>query len=400
MTDPAAPERAEYLVFGKPEVLDEDIAEVVATLRSGWIGSGPRTSRFEEEFRSYVGAEHAVAVNSCTAALHLALLGAAIGPGDEVILPSMTFAATANVVVHAGGVPVLADIGRDTLCISPEDIERRITSRTKAIVPVHFAGRPCDVAAITTIAETHGLTVIEDCAHAIETTVDGRHAGTFGTFGAFSFYVTKNVVTAEGGMLLTADADAAARTRRLALHGLSADAWKRFSDEGFKHYEVEEPGFKYNMTDLQAALGLGQLARVEKNLERRNAIWARYDEAFSDLPASIPPPTEPGTRHARHLYTLLLDLDRLEVSRDQVQRELHELKIGTGIHYRAVHLHPYYRAGLTDGGASLANAAWVSERTISLPLGPAVTDSDVEDVIDAVRWVLRRHERGRTSVSE
>jgi dTDP-4-amino-4,6-dideoxygalactose transaminase len=237
--------------------------------------------------------------------------------------------------------------------------------------------------------------VIEDCAHAVETTVDGRHAGTFGAFGAFSFYVTKNVVTAEGGMLITPDADAAARVRRLALHGLSADAWKRFSDEGFKHYEVEEPGFKYNMTDLQAALGLRQLARVERNLERRNAIWDRYDRAFAELPASIPPPTEPGTRHARHLYTLLLDLDRLDISRDQVQRELHDLKIGTGIHYRAVHLHPYYNASLSDGGASLDNASWVSERTISLPLGPAMIDQDVDDVIEAVNWVLSTHERGR-----
>jgi dTDP-4-amino-4,6-dideoxygalactose transaminase len=394
------PERGDYLVFGRPEILEEDIAEVVAALRSGWIGSGPRTSEFEEQFRLYKGARHAVAVNSCTAALHLALLGARITPGAEVILPSLTFAATANVVVHAGGVPVLADVDRQTLCLSPTDVERRITSRTRAIIPVHFAGRPCEIEAITAIAETHGLAVIEDCAHAIEATVGGRHAGTFGSFGAFSFYVTKNLVTAEGGMLLTPDADAAARTRRLALHGLSADAWKRFSDEGFRHYEVEEPGFKYNMTDLQAALGLRQLARIERNLERRNVIWARYDEAFADAPLRVPAPAEPGTRHARHLYTPLLDLERIDASRDQVQRELHELKVGTGIHYRAVHLHPYYRAGLSDGGASLANASWVSDRTISLPLGPAMTDKDVDDVIDAVRWVLRSHERRRARTAD
>ncbi|RDI74853.1 putative pyridoxal phosphate-dependent enzyme [Gaiella occulta] len=391
----ATPRRSEYLVFGQPEILDEDIDEVVSVLRSRWIGAGPRASRFEEQFRLYTGAAHAVAVSSCTAALHLALLGARIAPGDEVIVPAMTFAATANVVVHAGGVPVIADVDRDTMCLSPTDIERRITPRTRAVIAVHFAGRPFDIDAIFAVADAHGLTVIEDCAHAIETTVGGRHAGTFGAFSAFSFYVTKNVVTAEGGMLLTHDPDAAARARRLALHGLSADAWKRFSDDGFKHYEVEEPGFKYNMTDIQAALGLHQLARVERSLERRNEIWARYDDAFVDLPAATPAPVRPGTRHARHLYTLLLDLDHLDIGRDRVQRELHELGIGTGIHYRALHLHPYYRDRLPDDGASLANATWISERTISLPLGPSLTDDDVDDVIAAVTWVLRRHERAR-----
>jgi dTDP-4-amino-4,6-dideoxygalactose transaminase len=371
--------RDEYLVFGSPEIREEEI--------------GPRVARFEGEFREYVGADCAVAVNSCTAGLHLAMTGLRLGPEDEVIVPAMTFAATANAVVHAGGRPVLADVDRDTMCLTPEAVEAALTPRTRAIVPVHFAGRPCEIEAIVALARGHGLAVVEDCAHAIETLVDGRHAGTFGDFGVFSFYVTKNVVTGEGGMVVTADEEAAARIKTLALHGLSADAWSRFSDEGYKHYEVVEPGFKYNMMDLQAALGLHQLARAESNLQRRREIWRRYDEAFAELPLRTPAAEEPGTRHARHLYTVLLDLDRLRRTRDEVLLDLHRQKIGTGVHYRALHLHPYYRE--TGGYASgdFPDAEWISDRTVSLPLSPKLSDEDVEDVIDAVERVLDRAAR-------
>jgi dTDP-4-amino-4,6-dideoxygalactose transaminase len=387
---PAAPEpRGEYLVFGSPAIEEEDIEEVVATLRSGWIGTGPRAHAFELAFADYVGAPHAVSVNSCTAALHLALLALGLGPGDEVVIPAMTFAATANVVAHTGASPVFADVDTDTLCIDPDDLAARLTPRTRAILPVHFAGRPGEMDAILALAQERELAIVEDCAHAIETMYDGRHAGTFGDFGAFSFYVTKNVVTGEGGMLITPDAAAAARLKTLALHGLDADAWTRFSDRGFRHYEVSEPGYKYNMTDLQAALGLGQLARVEANLLRRREIWARYDEAFADLPVRTPAPEAPGTRHARHLYTLLLDLDRLRIDRDGVLATLHVLGIGTGVHYRAIHLHRYWRAryGLSPG--ALPGAEWISERTLSLPLSPRLSDDDVADVIDAVRHTLQ-----------
>jgi dTDP-4-amino-4,6-dideoxygalactose transaminase len=238
------------------------------------------------------------------------------------------------------------------------------------------------------IARTHDLRVVEDCAHAIETLWQGRHAGTIGDVGAFSFYVTKNVVTGEGGMLVTADPDQAALVKTLGLHGMSADAWKRFSDEGFKHYEVVAPGFKYNMTDLQAAIGIHQLARVERNLERRNDIWKVYDEAFASLPVFLPAPEQSNTRHARHLYTLLLDLERLTISRDDFQAQLHRIGIGTGIHYRALHLHEYYRSTLKHQRGDLPNAEWISDRTISIPLSPRLTDADVSDVVDAVTSIL------------
>jgi dTDP-4-amino-4,6-dideoxygalactose transaminase len=343
---------------------------------------------FEQRFREYVGASHAVAVSSCTAALHLAMVAIGIRPGDEVIVPSMTFAATANAVIHAGGRPVLADVDRRTLCLDPEDVRRRLTPRTRALIPVHFAGRPCDMNALGNLARRHDLRVIEDCAHAIETLYLGRHAGTLGDLGAFSFYVTKNVVTGEGGMVTTADPKWAARIKTLALHGLSADAWKRFSDEGFKHYEVVEPGFKYNMMDLQAALGLHQLRRVEENLVRREQVWARYDEAFADLPVFRPAPPDEGTRHARHLYTLLLDVDRLRVGRDEVQQALHRQRIGTGVHYRALHLHRFYREEFSYARGDLPNAEWISDRTLSLPLSARLTDEDVADVVRAVRRTL------------
>ena len=385
---PSARSRESYLVFGSPQLLDAEIDEVAATLRSGWIGTGPKVARFEEEFATYIGTPHSVALGSCTAALHLALITLGLKPGDEVIVPAMTFAATANVVVHAGATPVFADVDRSSQCLDPDDVVRRLTPRTKALIPVHFAGRACDMGSLEDIARAHDLRVVEDCAHAIETLWQGRHVGTIGDVGAFSFYVTKNVVTGEGGMLTTTDASQAARAKTLGLHGMSADAWKRFSDEGFKQYEVVEPGFKYNLTDLQAAIGLHQLARVEANLERRNEIWARYDEAFADLPVFVPAPQEPGTRHARHLYTLMLDLDRLSIDRDAFQAELHRRRIGTGIHYRALHLHAYYRDTYGYGRGDLPNAEWISDRTISLPLSPKLSGDDVEDVISAVTSIL------------
>ena len=382
------PVRKDYLVFGSPQILEPEIEEVVATLRSGWIGTGPRAAAFEEAFRDYVGAEQAMAVHSCTAALHLSLLAAGLEPGDEVIVPSMTFAASGNSVIHAGGRPVLADVDRQTMCLDPDDAARRITPRTRAIMPVHFAGRPCQMDTLLQLAEHHNLGVIEDCAHAIETLYHGRHVGTMGDFGAFSFYVTKNVVTGEGGMVTTRDQAKANRIKRASLHGLSADAWKRFSDEGFRHYEVIEPGFKYNMMDLQAALGLHQLRRVEANLVRRQEIWQRYDEAFAKLPVFLPSPEGEGTRHARHLYTLLLDIDRLKTGRDEIQQALHHQNIGTGIHYRALHLHRYYQEAFGYARGDLPNAEWISDRTLSLPLSPKLTDADVDDVILAMRRTL------------
>lgn len=391
--DGGRPVRETFLVFGSPLLAEDEIEEVVATLRSGWIGTGPRVHRFEEAFRQYVGAPHAVALNSCTAALHLALLASGLGPGDEVITTPMTFCATVNAIIHAGATPVFADCDRDDFNIQPSAIEKRITPRTRAILPVHFAGRACDMEAIMALAQPHGLKVIEDCAHAIETTSAGKHVGTFGDFGCFSFYVTKNVITGEGGMVIArlgADAD---RIKVLGLHGMSRDAWKRFSDEGYKHYQVVAPGFKYNMMDLQAALGLRQLEKVDRYWQRRAAIWERYTQAFRALPCRTPPPSRPGTKHACHLYTLLLDLDRLTVGRDQVLHALTKENIGVGVHYLALHTHPYYADTYGHRLGDFPNAEFISERTLSIPLSAKLTDADVDSVIAGVRKVLEAYAR-------
>jgi dTDP-4-amino-4,6-dideoxygalactose transaminase len=381
-----------YLVFGAPALGEEEIAEVVATLRSGWIGTGPKVARFERDFAAYVGAPHAVALASCTAALHLSLLAAGIGPGDEVITTPLTFCATANAILHAGATPVFADCDAATLCLDPARVEARVTKRTKAILPVHFAGRLCDVDALGELAARHGLLVIEDCAHAIETRgADGRHAGRYGALGAFSFYVTKNVTTAEGGMVVTENHDLAGRIKRLALHGMSADAWKRFSDDGYRHYDVVEAGFKYNMTDVQAALGIHQLARVEAGLRRREEIWRRYDEAFAELPLELPPGAAPGTRHARHLYTLRVEEGRCLLPRDGFLAALHAEGIGAGVHYRALSEHAFYRRtlGVAPGDAPAAEDA--GRRIFSIPLSAGLHDEDVDDVITAVRRIARAH---------
>ena len=285
--------RSEFLVFGKPRIEEEDIAEVVATLRSGWIGMGPRTIQFERDFAAYTGAKHAIAVNSCTAALHLALLAAGVGPGDEVITTPLTFAATANVIEHTGATPVFADIDRRTQILDPARVAEKITPRTKAIVPVHMLGRPAPMDPLLDLARQHNLAIIEDAAHAVETVYRGRHVGTIGHFTAFSFYANKNVTTGEGGMLTTDDDAAADHARRLRLHGISKDAWKRYSSEGFTPYELVEPGFKYNMLDLTAALGLGQLRRVEENWTIRERLVALYNEGLAEVPGLTIPALEP-----------------------------------------------------------------------------------------------------------
>jgi len=364
------------------------IDEVVDSLRSGWIGTGPKVARLEAMVREYTGAVHTVAVNSCTAALHLSLLAADVGAGDEVITTPMTFCATANSIIHAGGRPVFVDCDRDTQLIDVKQIEAAITPRTKAIVPVHFAGRVCDMQAISDIARRHNLRVIEDAAHAIEGRYAGKKVGTMSDMTCFSFYVTKNVTTGEGGMVATADPDLADRIKTQALHGMSRDAWKRFSDAGYKHYEVVSPGFKYNMMDLQAAIGLHQFDHVEIWLGRRNEIWQRYSDELRDLPIGLPPKDDPHSRHARHLYTLMIDPDSAGITRDEFMTRMHKRNIGTGVHYVGVHMHPWYRENLGTRAEDFPNATWISERTVSIPLTPHLEDQDVTDVIDAVRESL------------
>ncbi len=371
----------DYIVFGAPQIEEEDIAEVVDTLRSGWLGTGPKVAQFESDFAAYTGAPHAVAVGSCTAALHLAIIAAGLGAGDEVITTPLTFCATINAIIHAGATPVLADVDPVTQNIDPNQIEAKITARTRAILPVHFAGRPCDMDAICDIAERHDLIVIEDCAHAIEAEYNGRKVGTFGQFGCYSFYVTKNLATGEGGMVTTSDPEAAARIKVLALHGMSKDAWKRFSDEGYKHYQVIECGFKYNMMDIQAALGIHQLARIEKNWLRRREIWETYGEAFADLPLGLPAPVAAGTRHAYHLFTVLVDERRCGWTRDGLISELHRRNVGSGVHYLSVAEHPYYQERLGWSPDDSPNATRIGRQTVSLPLSAKLRGTEMESIV-------------------
>lgn len=394
-----------FLVFGAPPLGDDEVAGVTDSLRRRWIGTGPKVAAFEAAFAAYKGvdAAHAVAVNSCTAALHLSILALGIKPGDEVITTPMTFCATVNAILHAGATPVLADVDPLTFNIDPRAIERKITRKTRAILPVHFAGRSCDMAAIMKIARAHRLKVIEDCAHAIETGRRDprvpaflRKAGTFGDVGCFSFYATKNVTTGEGGLVLARSRAIADRLKRLALHGMSKDAWKRYSDSGYVHYDVVELGYKYNMTDLQAAIGLPQLARVEAHWKRRRAVWARYQAAFADLPVDLPPEPDRDERHAYHLYTPLVRKEApvpgktVAHKRDFILSALTAEGIGAGVHYRALVDHPYYRRALGWKRADAPAAAHIGDRTFSLPLSPALTDQDVDDVIRALRKVLGR----------
>lgn len=388
--------RTDFLIFGSPRIDEEEIAEVVATLRSGWIGMGPRTLQFERDFAAFVGVRHAIAVNSCTAALHLGLIAAGVGPGDEVITTPMTFSASANVIVHQGATPVFVDIDRRSQNIDPTNIAAKITPRTKAILPVDMLGRPADLDPIAAIAREHGLMVIEDAAHAAEARYRGRNIGAISDFTAFSFYATKNITTGEGGMLTTDHDEAAERLRLLRLHGISKDAWKRYSAEGFSPYETIEPGYKYNMLDITAALGLHQLRRVEENLRIRERYVALYNEAFTELRGVFVPalePMGPGDRHAHHLYPLLLDLDHLRIGRAEFINELRERNIGTGIHFTALHLHRYYRERFGFQRGDFPEAEYISDRTVSLPLSPAMTDIDVDDVIEAVTSIVTSNRR-------
>jgi dTDP-4-amino-4,6-dideoxygalactose transaminase len=375
--------------FAPPFLGGAEIAEVIATLESGWLSTGPRVAAFEQAFRDYTGAPHAIALNSCTAALHLSLLAAGIGPGDEVVTTPLTFCATANAILHAGATPVFADIDPLTFNLDVCTAAAAITSRTRALLPVHFAGRPVDVAGFEALARRRRLTLIEDAAHCVEGVADGRKIGGAADFTCFSFYATKNLTTGEGGMVTTRDARAAEFIRTASLHGMSRAAWTRYTPGASAHYDVTMAGFKYNMMDLQAAIGLHQLAHLQQNHARRGEIWAAYDAGLADLPLLRPAPVPSGDVHARHLYTVLVDETSAGISRDELHRRLHERGISTSVHFRALHLHPFYQVRLGVGRGMFPAAEAVSDTTLSLPLSAGMTDGAVERVLEALHDTIR-----------
>ncbi len=381
--------REEFLVFGKPLITDDEIEAVVDVLKSRWIGTGPKVAEFEELFAKYKNFPYAVAVNSCTAALHLSLIAAGIKSGDEVITTPLTFCATVNAIIHCGAMPVFVDVAPDTMNIDPCKIEEKITDRTKALLVVHFAGRPCRMDEICAIAEKHNLKIIEDCAHAIEAEYKGQKVGTFGDFGCFSFYVTKNITTAEGGMVLTGSEEDAAKIKMLALHGMSKDAWRRFSDAGFKHYYVVDSGYKYNMTDIAASIGIVQLKKIDKWRVHRERLWVLYNEELKGLPLKLPADIlSDEIKHSYHLYTVLIDEERAGITRDEFLNEMTKKKIGVGVHYLSIPEHPFYRNYCKTEPEDYPVAADIGRRTVSLPLSPAVSESDLDDVVSAVKDIL------------
>jgi dTDP-4-amino-4,6-dideoxygalactose transaminase len=382
--------RAEFLPLSRPAIGEEEIAEVVDCLRSGWITTGPRTLRFEEEFARASGARHAIALSSATAGFHLAFQALGIGPGDEVITPSLTFVAIANMIVMAGATPIFIDVDPHTLNVDPRRVEEAITARTRAIVPVHYAGLPCDLEPLHELARKHGISIIEDAAHAVGASYRGRPIGGLSDLTIFSFHPLKNLTTAEGGMITTSSDRLAEQLRLLRFHGMDRDAWKRYGPHGTPGYEVLQPGYKYNMTDLQASLGLHQLRKLERMNAARAAHAAAYQSALANIPEVELPATSGGyaARHVWHLFVPRLHLDRLSISRDELMRRLREENIGTGLHFKAVHLHPYYREHYPQPEGALLHTEIASERILSLPLFPQMHPGDVEDVAAALKRTL------------
>ena len=389
--------RSGFLPFSQPLLGEEEIEAVVGCLRSGWLTTGMVVKEFERDFAAYVGCKHALAVNSCTAALHLALEAVGIGPGDEVITCPMTFAATVGVIEHLGGRPVLVDCEPSTLNLDPSRIEARITPRTKAILPVHFGGQPCDMDPILEIARAHGLAVVEDAAHALPSRYRGRMVGTLGDITCFSFYATKTLTTGEGGMAVTNHDAYAERMRLMHLHGMSHDAWKRYQQNGSWSYEILAPGFKYNLTDIAASIGIHQLRRCGAFHARRRRIARAYTAALSGLGGLETPRVTDERGHAWHLYVIQLDTENLDIDRDTFMRRLTAMNIGASVHFIPAHLHPYYRQKYGFQPGDFPNAFSAFQRIVSLPIYPKMTDQDVDDVIGSVRTLVEEHRQCNVS---
>jgi len=391
--------RDKFLTFGSPIIEEEAIESVVETLRSGWIGTGPKVKQFEADMAAHLGVKHTLALNSCTAALHVAMLALGIGPGDEVIVPDITFCATINSVLYVGATPIIVDVDPRTYNIDPKAVEKAISPRTKAIVPVDLAGFPVDIKALRAIADKHSLYIIEDAAHAVEAKYHGVITGTLADIACYSFYVNKNLTTAEGGLIAHNSPELCDLIQQTSLHGLSADAWKRFTSTGFKPYEVVTLGYKYNMIDMQAALGIAHLKKITDYLNRRNTVWQRYTEGLQGLALKTPADlndasyTDSSFVHARHLYIIELELERLKCDRNQILQALQAENIGCGIHYKALHEHKLYKERLDIDTSRLAVSSRLSERILSLPIFPKLSDQDIEDVIAATRKVIQYYSK-------
>jgi dTDP-4-amino-4,6-dideoxygalactose transaminase len=385
------PHRHQFLPFHLPMIEDDEINSVTETLRSGWLTKGPKTIEFENKIANYVGAKHAIALNSCTAALHLSLFAAGIVSGNEVILPSYTFASTANVVVHQGAKPVLADINLDDFCISAETIDDLITPKTKAIIPVHFAGHPCDMNLITKVADKYNLAVIEDAAHALGAKYGGRMIGSVdgSTTTCFSFYATKNITTGEGGIVATHLDDFATKVRESSMHGMNYDAWNRYSDRGSWYYEIVNAGYKYNMNDLQASIGNIQIDKIERfQKDRQNIakVYAQEFEKYSDV--IVGPHEKKGISSAWHLFPILLLYEKLNIDRNKFIDALKAEKIGSSVHFIPIHIHPYYREKYGYKKEDFPNTQFAFEHEISLPIYPKMTQDDVMDVASAIKKLV------------
>ena len=379
--------RPDFLPLAKATIDPEELKAVEEVLRSGWLTTGAKVQEFEQNMQQYLGVKKAIGLTSCTAGLHIALAALGIGPGDEVIVPAYTFVATSHVVEWLGAKPILVDVEKDTFNIDPISIERAITPKTKAIIPVHYAGHACDLGAIMQIARKHNLSVIEDAAHAIGTEYGGKKIGNHGDAAVFSFYVTKTITTAEGGMIVTNDEEFSKKLKSYAYFGMDKDAFNRYSEKGSWFYQIVDPGFKYNMNNIQGALGVEQLKKLELFIAKRRELAQYYTLLLKEIPGLITPTEKSYTRHAYHLYPLLLDTDK--ITRDQFIAKLKEYNIGTSVHFIPLHLHPYYQQKYNFSKGDFPTAEWLFEREVSLPMYPGMTLQDVEYVVDAIKEILK-----------
>lgn len=391
--EPEFTARPDYLPLHRAWFGPEEENEIIDTLRSGWITTGPKTKKFEEDFKNFSGAKHCVALNSCTAALHLAYAALDLGPGDEMITSPMTFAATANAAVHLGAKPVFADIMPETLNIHPDEIEKKISDKTKAVTVVHYIGQPCKIDEIKQIAGSKNIAVIQDAAHATESEYKGRKIGSICDMSAYSFYATKNITCGEGGALTVNRDDLIDKIRILSLHGMSKDAWKRYSKDGYAHYEILYPGYKYNMFDIQASLVMHQLKKIEKFWALRKQFVEKYNDGFKDIEQIKTLKIMPDVKHAYHLYSIILKTEMLKCTRDEFLAELQKLNIGVSVHFTALHLHPYYRDTYGYRRGDFPNAEYASDRLVSLPLFPMMSPEDVEYSISAVTHLIKKYKK-------